>query len=292
MDVVILAAAVLVGIPGVMALLTAFEDRLVPRLRPPTLSHDSIPRATVVTVVIGLALTVVGEYFAFTVDFYDPVMSDKGEEIEHAFRVLSIFAVPVAALVLSTLLYTLLRRGTGALPPEDGADIEGKGPFPKAWLAVTAGLTLAVMIYPGLTSLPKVTRDDTPDLVVDVKGVQWTWLVTYPDAGVGNVTELVLPVDRTIRFNITSGDVLHAFWVPAFLMKIDAIPGQTTTMSLRATETGEYATVPALRLQCSQLCGLSHSSMRMPVKVVTQAEFDAWVSSQRTNRVSAEERGR
>jgi plastocyanin len=97
---------------------------------------------------------------------------------------------------------------------------------------------------------------------------------------VDNAREVVLPVDRTVRFDITSRDVLHSFWIPAFLLKIDAVPGLTTTISLKPTETGTFQEDPTLRLQCSQLCGLSHSRMRMPVRVVTQAEFDEWVKSQ------------
>jgi cytochrome c oxidase subunit 2 len=111
-----------------------------------------------------------------------------------------------------------------------------------------------------------------------VQALQWTWLVAYPDQGIENQVELVLPVDRKVTFNITSRDVVHSFWVPAFLMKIDAVPGHTTTLSLLATEEGDYTDRPLYRIQCAELCGVSHSSMRIPVRVVSQEEFDAWVA--------------
>ena len=89
--------------------------------------------------------------------------------------------------------------------------------------------------------------------------------------------ELVVPVDTRIRFDVTSIDVLHSFWVPAFGMKIDAVPGRTTEMFVTTERTGDYADDSTLRAQCAELCGLSHAEMAMPVRVVERAEFDAWV---------------
>jgi cytochrome c1 len=74
----------------------------------------------------------------------------------------------------------------------------------------------------GLITLPKVmAHEHHADILVNVKGIQWTWLVDYPDQQVSGAREIVLPVDRTVKFDVTSGDVLHSFWIPAFLMKID-----------------------------------------------------------------------
>ncbi len=226
---------------------------------------------------LWLALTVAGEYLATQVDIYPAVMSDKGEEITDAFRLLVVMAVPVFTMVIAVLVVSFIFHRARGEPQEDGPPIQGRGPFPVAWFAVTAALTLTVMIYPGLTSLAKVLDDPAPDLVVKVDGLQWTWSLTYPDLNVTGVRELVLPVDRTVRFEITSRDVLHSFWIPAFLMKIDAVPGRTTVVTLKPTETGSYQEDSTLRLQCAELCGLSHSRMSVPVRVVTQAEFDSWV---------------
>jgi heme/copper-type cytochrome/quinol oxidase subunit 2 len=117
-------------------------------------------------------------------------------------------------------------------------------------------------------------------VLVKVEGVQWTWLVSYPNAHIDSAREIVLPVDSTVRFDITSRDVLHSFWIPSFLLKIDAVPGMTTTMSLKPSKIGSYDTDPNLRVQCAELCGLSHSRMRIPVRVVTRQEYDDWVQKQ------------
>jgi cytochrome c oxidase subunit 2 len=228
--------------------------------------------------VLWLVLTAIGELLAVSIDFYPLPRSDKGEEIEKAFRILVYFAVPVLTMVVSVLVYMVVARRAGGEPPADGPPLQGKGVVPATWFAVTAGLTFVVMVFPGLTSLGEIVGDDSnPDLTVQVEGVQWTWLVSYPEQGIERSQSMVLPVDRTIRFEITSLDVLHSFWVPAFLMKIDAVPGKTTLVTLRPTEVGSYETDDLLRLQCAELCGLSHSRMMIPVSVVSEEDFAAWV---------------
>lgn len=209
--------------------------------------------------------------------------TDRGEVIASAFRVLLLAGWPVFAFVLVVLAYSLLRfrarSGTDA-PPPDGPPSHGLGRVPLAWFWVTSSLTLLVMVYPGLIELPKVVAlDPAPDLRVEVTAFQWAWRVRYPDAGVEVVDELVLPVERTVRVDVTSLDVVHAFWVPAFGLRIDALPGRTTSLSFRPTTTGEYATDSRFRLQCSQLCGGAHAAMMIPVRVVDEPAFQDWLAA-------------
>lgn len=238
-------------------------------------------REYVTVAAIWLVLTAIGEAFAILVDFYPVARSDKGEEIESAFRVLVYFSVPVFMFVVAVICYSVFKYRTTALPDEDGPPLQGRGWVPLSWLAVTAALAVAVMIYPGLVGIPAIFgSDDNPDILVEVEGVQWTWFVTYPEQDVTRATELVLPVDRSVRFEISSADVLHSFFIPAFLMKIDAVPGRITTISLTPTKMGSFSTDPNLRLQCAELCGLLHSRMTIPVSVVSDEEFEAWVREQ------------
>jgi heme/copper-type cytochrome/quinol oxidase subunit 2 len=92
----------------------------------------------------------------------------------------------------------------------------------------------------------------------------------------------VLPVGKSVGFEITSSDVIHSVWVPAFRMRLDAVPGLTTYMSFTPTETGAYDTDSSFRLQCSQLCGGEHANMRVPVRVVSDAEFASWVQANKS----------
>ncbi|MBX6771265.1 MAG: cytochrome c oxidase subunit II [Chloroflexi bacterium] len=230
--------------------------------------------------VAWLAATALGELLVRT-NLYPTVRSDKGHEIVEAFQTLLAFAVPVFTFVLVILVYSILRYRVRGQPDTDGPPLVGRGFVPATWFIVTAALAVTIMIYPGLVNLPTVVEAYTqPDLVVQVGSMQWAWTVTYPQYGITTRSELVLPVDRKIRFDITSADVVHSFWIPAFYMRIDAVPGMTTSVSLRPTRIGSYAEDPNLRLQCSQLCGLGHALMTMPVRVVSQADFDAWVHQQ------------
>ncbi|WP_448060991.1 aa3-type cytochrome oxidase subunit II [Cellulomonas hominis] len=123
-----------------------------------------------------------------------------------------------------------------------------------------------------------------PDLTVQVIGKQWSWDFNYLDDDVydtgqqaqhigttGVLAEqptLYLPVDERVRFVLDSRDVIHSFWVPAFLYKKDMIPGRTNEFQVTPQAIGEY------RGKCAELCGEEHSSMLFNVKVVTRAEYD------------------
>jgi cytochrome c oxidase subunit 2 len=140
------------------------------------------------------------------------------------------------------------------------------------------------MIYPGLTGLNELRSDKTADIELDVQAFRFGWLVEYPggEVTVGSPAELVLPVDQRVRFNITSVDVLHSFWVPAFRQKIDAVPGQTTVVYVTPIEEGSGADDVAFRVQCAEICGVQHSTMAMPVRVTSEQEYEAWLADQQS----------
>jgi cytochrome c oxidase subunit 2 len=246
--------------------------------------NASMKRDLAIVALLSVALTALGELLAQTVTLYPVAHSDKGRDIDHAFHVLLLLAVPVFAIVVVSLGYSVFRYRVARRPDTDGPPLFGRGVVPVIWLAVTAGLTLVIMVYPGLTDLGKVTANDAPDLTVEVQGVQWAWIITYPQQNVKAVDELVLPVNRTVHFEITSLDVIHSFWIPALRMKQDAVPGLTTSVTVRPTQIDAYATDPEMRLQCSQMCGLDHARMRMPVRVVSETDFEDWIA---THAVSA-----
>lgn len=231
--------------------------------------------------VLWAVLTIVGELLAVFVDFYPLARSDKGEDIEHAFRVLIYMAVPVFTFVVSVLVYSVLRSSTSEFPGEDGPPISGRGAAPVVWLAVTSGLALVTIIYPGIVGINDLFfEDEETDLVVEVEGVQWAWIFRYPEQDITTINELVLPLDRNVTFEITSTDVLHSFWIPSFLMKIDAVPGKTTEITLRPTSAGSFTTDPLMRVQCAELCGLAHAKMIALVTVMEAGEFDLWAAEE------------
>ncbi len=118
-------------------------------------------------------------------------------------------------------------------------------------------------------------------VIVDVTGFRWSWRFVYPQLGVqvtgshGRPPEFVLPVDATTRLNVTSVDVDHSFWVPAFLFKRDAVPGLENVFDWTPNRIGTF------RGECGEFCGLDHAQMAFQVRVVSAADFARWVRAQR-----------
>jgi cytochrome c oxidase subunit 2 len=127
------------------------------------------------------------------------------------------------------------------------------------------------------------------DLTIKATGKQWYWSYAYPDNGkfeydsllaqdkkprlLGVDNELVVPVNKVVRVQVTGADVIHSFAVPAFGIKIDAIPGRLNETWFKATKTGMFYG------QCSELCGRDHAFMPISVRVVSDQDFTAWVES-------------
>lgn len=111
------------------------------------------------------------------------------------------------------------------------------------------------------------------DYVINATGLQFAWLFTYPETGVV-AGELHVPVGKEILLNITANDVLHAFWVPEYRLKQDAIPGKQSELRFTPSKVGEYQVI------CAELCGAYHGVMKTKVIAQTPADFDAWMQEQ------------
>ena len=223
----------------------------------------------------------IGLLLAFT--SFPLAASDEAKVVDDAFALLAILAVPVFAFVTVALLYSAFRFRSRGEPSEDGPPLRTHHPAIVAWLVVTTALTIAVIIHPGITGLMELRADDGShdgNLLVQVEGVRWAWKVTYPERGVFSRKELVLPVSVRATFRITAVDVLHSFWIPAFRVKIDAVPGMVTETSATPNRTGDFEMDAGFRLQCAELCGLGHGGMSIPVRVVEPSEFDSWLARQ------------
>jgi cytochrome c oxidase subunit 2 len=118
------------------------------------------------------------------------------------------------------------------------------------------------------------------DVTIDVMGLQYAWLFTYP----GNVMagELHVPVGRDVQLNLRAQDVLHAFWVPQFRLKQDAIPGRMSELRFRPETPGTYPIV------CAELCGPFHGAMRSTIIVDTPEDYDAWYQTQIASAIDAD----
>jgi cytochrome c oxidase subunit 2 len=211
-----------------------------------------------------------------------PVIASREAAIENsAFVLLTAVSVPVLMLVVVGLAYAALRfrapngtaAGSGGMADGtvDGPPIHGHRGFQAAWLGISLLMVLGLFAY-GAIGLVEIRGAQTADFEVQVRAEQWAWHYAYAN-GVHS-TELHVPVDRRVHLIITSDDVIHSFWVPAFGVKQDAVPGHPTQIYLTATHAGTF---PGM---CAELCGLGHTGMTTTVVVADQAAVDAWLSHQ------------
>lgn len=157
-----------------------------------------------------------------------------------------------------------------------------------AWTIIPV-LILVGIAVPSFRLLFEELDIPKADLTVKATGKQWYWSYTYPDNGkfefdslmaqdkqprmLAVDNELVVPVNKVVRVQVTGADVIHSFGVPAFGIKVDAIPGRLNETWFKATKTGMFYG------QCSELCGRDHAFMPIAVRVVSEQDFAAWVET-------------
>jgi cytochrome c oxidase subunit 2 len=210
--------------------------------------------------------------------------------------------VAIAVAVFGVMIYSIatFRKSKGAVP----ATFDHSTKAEIIWTVIPV-LILVGMAIPAARTLVKIDDTRGSDLTVKVTGYQWKWQYEYVGEGVSffstlakdhdaarqtdsgvdpnTVPNYLLAVDRPlvvpegvkVRVLITAADVIHAWWVPDFGMKKDAIPGYINEMWFKAEKPGVY------RGQCAELCGRDHGFMPVVVEVKPRAEFDAWLEAQK-----------
>ena len=112
--------------------------------------------------------------------------------------------------------------------------------------------------------------EESSPLNVNVNGIQYAWIFTYPDTGIVS-GELHVPVDRPVQLNMSGGDVLHAFWLPEFRIKQDVIPGRESQLTFTPTKVGQYPVI------CAELCGAYHGGMKTTLTVHSAEDYQQWL---------------
>lgn len=141
-----------------------------------------------------------------------------------------------------------------------------------AWTVIPA-LTLVALAIPSYKVIKNIENPPASDLRIEIIGHQFFWEYRYPEYGVVISDEpLVVPEKANVVADVTSVDVNHAWWVPAFGVKIDAVPGRLTQLWFNIEEPGWF------KGQCAELCGSLHAQMLIDVKAVSREEFDVWIA--------------
>ncbi|HMA91029.1 MAG TPA: cytochrome c oxidase subunit II [Polyangiaceae bacterium] len=180
---------------------------------------------------------------------------------------LMVFVLSTAFLVFITglMIYFVVRYSRKRHPK--AAQIHGHTGLEITWTLVPLGLFLMIFYF-GWTNYDYASHAPRDAMVVKVTGRQWTWSFLYPNGKQTN--RLYAAIDRPVKLEIQSADVIHGFYVPAFRIKADAMPGRTNTTWFQATELGSYD------IQCTVICGVDHSLMLSTVEVVPETAFKAW----------------
>ncbi len=222
---------------------------------------------------------------------FQPPASPVMEEIESFHDILLVIITVITAFVLGLLLYVMWRFSEKRNP--NPSKTTHNTVIEVVWTVVP----VLILVYIAFKSFPLLYFTDVtpePDMTIKAVGHQWFWSYEYPDNG--NFTfdaymiqdadidpskgqirllsadnNLVVPVDATVKVLLAAEDVIHAFAMPAFGVKEDAVPGRLNETWFKATKEGVYYG------QCSELCGNGHAYMPIVIEVVSKARFDEWV---------------
>jgi cytochrome c oxidase subunit 2 len=217
--------------------------------------------------------------------------------------------VVIGVVVFGVMIFSMLmhRKSIGAVP----ADFHDNTKIEILWTVIPV-IILVAMAVPATRTLSDMYDAGNAEIDIEVRGLQWKWQYTYLDDDpakeisfvsslltdrdeVNNLArkrehylldvdnELVIPVDTRVRFLVTSGDTLHAWWVPDFAVKRDAIPGFIHEAWTVVDTPGIY------RGQCAELCGKDHGFMPVVVRVVERDEYDTWMAEKQAEAVAVYE---
>ena len=208
--------------------------------------------------------------------------------------------VAIGVVVFGAMFYSIIRHRKAA--GFEASQFHHSTLAEIAWTIVPC-IILIAMAFPATSALVAMEDTSASKLTIKATGYQWKWKYDYIEDGVSFYSSLaatsraaihsgedvsktpnyllevdntvVIPVNTKVRLLLTSDDVIHAWWIPAFGMKKDAIPGYINEMWIQTGEIGTY------RGQCAELCGKDHGFMPIVVEVKSQADYDAWVASKK-----------
>jgi len=225
---------------------------------------------------------------------FQPAATPVAERLHDFHNFLLVIITLITIFVLVLLLYVMVRFRAKANPTPSMTT--HNVPLEIIWTVIPV-LILILIAVPSFKLLYYMDRTDDPEMTLKVTGYQWYWGFEYPDHGDISVTSnmikeedldlakgqirllstdnpVILPVDTNIQVIVTAADVLHSFAVPAFGIKVDAVPGRINETWVRIEKPGAYYG------QCSELCGQGHAFMPVEIIAVSKEDFAAWVAKQ------------
>lgn len=244
-------------------------------------------------IAIGLVVGAIVAVALVVSPLMPPEMSVQAENTNAIFKFMLVIAGLIFGLVTVILVYVIYAFRARNGDQSDGAPIHGVTWLEIVWTAIPAVIVVAIAIYSWSVldeneqalALPKTQVNE-----VHVTGFQFNWEYDYLDAGLEDEGELVLPVNEPVVFTLDTRDVIHSFWVPEWRVQMNTTPGQVNTLTVTPTKLG------VVQVVCAFLCGGAHSAMNSevdksavkPIRVVTRAEYDQWISEQQAKKAAAD----
>lgn len=204
------------------------------------------------------------------IQFQPPAASTIARSFDDLYYFLTGVTLFFTVLIFSIIFYFMVkyrRRSEDEIPPETHTSM-----FLELSWTIIPSLICAVIFVWSAALYVRESRPPAKSKEMFVIGKQWMWEVQHPE-GAREIDALHVPVDEPIKLTMTSQDVIHGFYIPAFRVKKDVLPGRYTSVWFKADKTGTY------HLYCSQYCGTNHSKMRGWVYVMSPAKYAAWLAS-------------
>jgi len=197
---------------------------------------------------------------------------DFAHLVDHLLRLTVQWATVVFVLVEGALIYAIwrFRAKPGAPEPKQ---THGNTTVEIVWTMIPA-VILAIIAVPTIRTIFVTAEKPTNALEIEVIGHQWWWEFRYPSLNIVTADELHVPMGQTVSLEMTTGDVIHAFWVPQFAGKRDVFPRRHNNLWFKTEVTGNFSG------QCGEFCGIQHGRMGFRIISQTPEEFQQWVQAQ------------
>jgi cytochrome c oxidase subunit 2 len=195
--------------------------------------------------------------------------STMATRVDALFYFLVAVTICFVTLIFVTIVFFAVKYRRRA-EDERPAPIEGNFWLEVFWSVIPFGLTMIMFVW-GAIIYFDIFNPPNDALEISIVGRQWMWKAQHPE-GQSEINELHVPLGQPVKLTMTSEDVIHDFFLPAFRVKQDVLPGRYTTLWFEATKAGEYP------LYCAEYCGTQHSGMIGRVVVMEPAEFQKWLS--------------
>src|SRR5580658_10761102 len=205
--------------------------------------------------------------------------SSIAEGVDHLYFALTFITLFFTIAIFSTIFLFMVkyrRQADNEIPPETEENL----PLELAWTIIPTLICVGLFLWASSLYFEN-SRPPSASTEIFVIGKQWMWHIQHPE-GVREINELHVPVDAPIKITMTSDDVIHDFYIPAFRVKKDAVPGRYTSIWFQATKIGTY------HIFCAQYCGADHAEMIGWVYVMSRSDYAAWLSGGARNESMAQ----